>query len=154
MSTTRIYNQNNQTPKVENLPQIFDFGEKKVRTVTDEDGELWFVAKDVAEILGYRAASNATIRLDEDKKGVYITQTSGGQQKLIIIKESGLYALIFASRKAKAKKFKKWVTSEMLSMIRKTGGYGQQIDLSNTKQLHELLLSTSDKYGQLDAQSQ
>jgi prophage antirepressor-like protein len=145
MSTTRIYNQNNQIRTVEkdNLLQMFDFGGNKVRTVTDEDGELWFVAKDIAKVLGYRSASNATMWLDEDEKGIYITQTSVGQQKLIIIKESGLYSLIFSSRKAKAKKFKKWVTSEMLSTIRKTGGYSQQIDFSNTKQVHELLLKFS-----------
>lgn len=105
--------------------QIFkneEFGE--VRTVTI-DGEPWFVGKDVAEALGYSKARNAISAhvSDEDKKDAPIQGTLGGTQNMTIINESGLYALIFGSKLESAKRFKHWVTSEILPEIRKTGGY-------------------------------
>ncbi len=85
------------------------------------DGEPWFVASDVTEAL--TLSTEATRRLDDDEKGLRTVQTPGGQQEVIIINESGLYSLILTSRKPEAKKFKKWVTNEVLPSIRKTGGY-------------------------------
>ncbi len=95
-----------------------------VRVLADERGEPWFVAKDVAKILGYTNPQKA-IRdhVDEDdKRGERIVTTSGTQEA-ILINESGLYSLILRSKLEKAKKFKKWVTSEVLPAIRKHGGY-------------------------------
>jgi prophage antirepressor-like protein len=89
-------------------------------------GETWFVATDVAAALEYRDAPDMTRGLDEDEKGTQIVRTLGGDQKLTVISESGLYVAIMKSRKPEAKKFKKWVTAEVIPSIRKTGGYQLQ----------------------------
>ena len=91
--------------------------------VIDKDGEPWFVAKDVADILGYGLTTDMTRRLDEDEKGMHITHTPGGRQEMIIINEPGLYNAILGSQKPEAKDFKRWVTHDVLPSIRKTGGY-------------------------------
>lgn len=101
----------------------FEFQSKVVRTVTDEHGEPWFIAKDVCDILEISNARDAIASLEEDEKGVALTDTLGGKQKMTTVSESGLYALIFKSRKKEAKKFRKWITSEVIPAIRKTGGY-------------------------------
>lgn len=101
-----------------------EFGE--IRTVT-VDGEPWFVGKDIAEALGYgkgKSLNNAVaIHVDEEDKGVTEMMTPGGKQNLVIINESGLYSLILSSKLPNAKRFKHWVTSEVLPQIRKTGTY-------------------------------
>jgi prophage antirepressor-like protein len=109
---------------------------QEVRTL-ERDGEPWFVAKDVCDILGHTNPTRALQTLDDDEKDV-ITRASdpnlllgslggprqeGGAQSLNIINESGLYNLIFRSNKPEAKRFRKWVTSEVLPAIRKTGAY-------------------------------
>lgn len=108
--------------------QIFnseEFGD--IRTVTI-DNEPWFVGKDVAEALGYLNSRKALAdHVHEDDKGVTKCDTLGGKQDLTIINESGLYALIFGSKLESAKRFKHWVTSEVLPAIRKTGGYQKQL---------------------------
>ena len=100
----------------------FTFGTHAVRVI-DRDGSPWFICTDVAEALGYRNAPDASRHLDDDEKGTQIVRTLGGAQKLTIINESGLYALVLRSRKPEARKFAKWVTSEVLPAIRKTGQY-------------------------------
>lgn len=98
-----------------------EFGD--IRTVTI-DGDPWFVGKDVAEILGYSNSRDALAkRVDEEDKGVAKCDTLGGTQELTVINESGLYSLILSSKLPTAKKFKHWVTSEVLPSIRKTGQY-------------------------------
>lgn len=87
------------------------------------DGEPWFVAADVCEALTISNNRDALCRLDDDEKGVANTDTPGGQQEMTVINESGLYSLILGSRKPEAKRFKKWVTSEVLPAIRKTGQF-------------------------------
>ena len=111
-----------------NEMQLFsnpDFGDVRGMLI---DGEPWFVGKDVAAALGYgegKSLANAVANhVDETDKGVTDLMTPGGTQKMVIINESGLYALIFGSRLESAKKFKRWVTSEVLPSIRKTGSYG------------------------------
>lgn len=99
---------------------VFNFDTHAVRTLT-RDGEPWFVAADVCDVL--TISTEATRRLDDDEKGLRTVQTPGGQQEMTIINESGLYSLILTSRKPEAKRFKKWVTSEVLPSIRKTGQY-------------------------------
>jgi len=101
----------------------FHFGEQQVRVISDDRGEPWFVGADVCEALALRNSRDAMARLDEDEKGVAITDTLGGPQEMLTINESGLYSLILTSRKPSAKKFKKWVTSEVLPSIRRTGAY-------------------------------
>ena len=105
-----------------NLTQ-FQFDSNEVRVITDDAGETWFVASDVAYALDYRDAYNATRFLDEDEKGTQIVSTPSGEQNMLVINESGLYACILKSRKPEAKRFKKWVTSEVLPSIRRTGRY-------------------------------
>lgn len=95
----------------------------QVRTV-EIDGEPWFVGKDVAEALGYKEAAKAVRgRVDAEDKGVSKMDTPGGKQEVTIINESGLYSLILSSKLPGAKEFKRWVTSEVIPSIRKTGGY-------------------------------
>lgn len=101
----------------------FQFGENSVRVIADDNGETWFVASDVASVLEYRDAYNATRSLDDDEKGTQIVSTPSGEQQMLVINESGLYSAILRSRKAEAKRFKKWVTSEVLPTIRRTGRY-------------------------------
>lgn len=104
--------------------QIFEnptFG--SVRSMIIED-EPWFVGKDVATALGYINPRKALIdHVDDEDKGVTNCDTLGGIQQMIIINESGLYCLIFSSKLDSAKQFKRWVTSEVLPSLRKTGSY-------------------------------
>lgn len=102
--------------------QVFEYQNNKVRTV-DMDGSPWFVLKDVCEVLGLGNSRMVSDRLDEDEKGVSKIDTLGGVQNVTIISESGLYNVILRSDKPEAKPFRKWVTSEVLPSIRKTGGY-------------------------------
>ena len=98
------------------------FGE--IKTIIDENGEPWFVGKDIAEILEYASPANAIKKhIEDEDKGVTELMTPGGKQKMTIINESGLYSLIFSSKMDKAREFKRWVTSEVLPSIRKHGAY-------------------------------
>ncbi len=101
----------------------FDFESHNVRVVVGHDGEPWFVAADVASALDYQAAKDLTRFIDNDEKGRQIVPTLGGEQELLVINESGLYSAILKSRKPEAKRFKRWVTHEVLPSIRKTGSY-------------------------------
>lgn len=107
-----------------NTPQIFNFEQNEVRTILVND-EPYFVGKDVAEVLGYSKPRNAisTHVDEEDKQDAPIQGDLGGKQNMIIINESGLYSLILKSKLPNARKFKRWVTSEVLPTIRKTGSY-------------------------------
>ena len=103
---------------------VFSFGNHEIRTVTDEHGEAWFVANDVCEALELENPRDALAKhVDQEDVAKRDTLTSGGLQKLNHVNESGLYALIFGSRKESAKRFKRWVTSEVLPAIRKDGYY-------------------------------
>lgn len=100
----------------------FSFEQYAVRTI-EQHGQAWFIASDVAAALEYRMASDMTRTLDDDEKGTQIVRTPSGDQEMLVINESGLYSAILRSRKASAKRFKKWVTSEVLPAIRKSGSY-------------------------------
>lgn len=114
---------------------IFAFGDCMIRTM-EKDGEPWFVGKDVAAALGYKEIQKAVRdHVDDDDKGVSEMDTPGGNQKITVINESGLYALIFGSKLENAKKFKRWVTSEVLPQIRKTGAYTSVNAEAETKML-------------------
>ncbi|MCG7285397.1 phage antirepressor KilAC domain-containing protein [Cellulomonas sp. ACRRI] len=99
------------------------FHGQAVRTITDEHGDPWFVATDVAKILGYAAAKDMTRRLDDDEKGGRSVPTPGGVQSVTVISEAGLYSSILGSRVDGAKAFKRWVTHELLPEVRRTGSY-------------------------------
>nr|DAZ35704.1 MAG TPA: repressor domain protein [Caudoviricetes sp.] len=108
---------------MENQLQVFGFEGSDVRTV-NIDGDPYFVGKDVATILGYKNTKDALLKhVDgEDKLGSQIA-TSGQNREMTVINESGLYSLVLSSKLPSAKKFKRWVTSEVLPAIRKTGAY-------------------------------
>lgn len=111
--------------------QIFkneQFGE--VRTVA-KDGEPWFVAKDVCGALEIANSNDAISRLDEDEKGVVLTDTLGGKQKTAIVSEAGLYTLVLGSRKPEAKAFKRWITHEVIPTIRRHGAYATETTIES-----------------------
>lgn len=110
----------------------FNFQETKDVRVIVIDHNPWFIANDVCEVLGFSHPASNLRRLDDDEKGVHTMHTPGGPQEMTIINESGLYSLILTSRKPEAKKFKKWVTSEVLPSIRKTGQYTHPQALAQT----------------------
>ena len=95
---------------------------QEIRTV-NIDGEPWFIAKDVCDILEHTNSRRAIEMLDDDEKGVTKCYTLGGEQEMNIVNESGLYNLIFRSNKQEAKIFRKWVTSEVLPTIRRKSFY-------------------------------
>jgi len=100
------------------------FENYQIRIITDEQGEPWFVASDVAAVLGYAQTNNMNKLIDEDDKNKRVLQIGGNYVNQSLINESGLYQAIFGSTKLEAKRFKRWVTSEVLPSIRKIGSYG------------------------------
>ncbi|WP_273705963.1 BRO family protein [Leuconostoc mesenteroides] len=121
--------------------QVFNFETSRVRTLNLED-VIWFVGKDVAETLGYSDLNKAIVMHvdDEDKKLNDKTSLSFGQRGATLINESGLYSLILSSKQPNAKKFKRWVTSEVLPTIRQTGGY--QLAPKDPMQVLELMFQS------------
>lgn len=136
----------------------FNFEGHDVRAIAI-DGESWFVGKDVAEALGYgkgKSITNAvTNHVDDEDKGVTKIMTPGGRQKMVIINESGLYSLILSSKLDSAKKFKKWITSEVLPSIRKNGGYiyGQE-NMSEDELLSRALILANSKILSLESKNE
>lgn len=117
---------------------LFNFGDQLVRVVTDENGNPWWVAKDVCKILELGNVSKAISGLDDDEKAdITISDTSSNGVKqtrnMLTISESGLYALVFRSRKPEARAFSKWVRSEVLPAIRKTGRYEAAVATADQK---------------------
>lgn len=100
----------------------FSFEGQAVRVLTRGE-DPWWVLADVCRVLEIANPRDAASRLDDDEKGVATTDTLGGPQNLSIINESGLWSLVLTSRKEAAKRFKKWVTAEVIPAIRRTGGY-------------------------------
>ena len=129
-----------------NKLQIFNFEELSVRTM-NIDGEPYFVGKDVAEILGYKKTANAINKhVDDEDKGVTKLGTPGGVQYVTIINESGLYSLIFSSKLESAKRFKRWVTSEVLPAIRKHGLYATDNVIENTLNNPDYIINILTEY--------
>lgn len=111
---------------MESALQVFNYKEQVVRTV-ERDGEVWFVAKDVCDVLGLVNPSKAVSELDDDERSSLTisegTSPKGGNPNMNVINEPGLYALVLKSRKPEAKEFSRWVRHEVLPTIRKHGGY-------------------------------
>ena len=115
---------NEPKAKQKNELQLFNYNDAPIRVIEKSNGNLWFVAKDVCDILELTNHIDAIKGLDEDEKsGVGISDPHGRIQKTNFISESGLYALIMRSNKPAAKNFRKWITSEVIPSIRKTGSY-------------------------------
>lgn len=112
--------------------QRFEFKGAALRTLTDENGEPWFVAKDVCDVLEPSNVGQVLARLDDDEKSsITLNDGTPGNPNKAIVSESGLYALVLASRKPEAHEFKRWVTHEVLPQIRKTGGYIPTTDVDD-----------------------
>ena len=109
-----------------NSVQSFNFNQNQIQVI-NKDGEAWFVASEIAAMFGYRDAANLTRILDDDEKGTHNVSTLGGKQDVSVINESGFYHAAFKSRKAEVKPFRKWVTTEVLPAIRKTGSYSGRL---------------------------
>jgi prophage antirepressor-like protein len=122
MTTLTTVAASQDDPRDPRKPRFFNFDALAVRVVGDW-AKPWFVAADVCAALGLVEAHRAIAGLDEDEKGSQIVTTLGGPQAMSTVSESGLYALIFRSRKEQAKIFRKWVTAEVLPTIRREGGY-------------------------------
>ena len=116
------------------LQQVFNYQSSHVRTVI-MDNDIWFVAKDVCDILDINNISQAMSRLDDDEKNTIILNEGIGNPEKSIVNEPGLYSLILGSRKQEAKQFKRWVTHEVLPSIRKTGTYSIQVPQSFSEAL-------------------
>ena len=101
---------------------LFNYGDKTVRTVILE-GQIWFVAKDVADILEFRDAYNATQCLEDNEKGTCKVSTLRGEQEMLIINEPGIYCLIFRSNKPEAKAFQDWVYHDVLPTLHHKGSF-------------------------------
>lgn len=125
-----------------NALKIFENKEFGEIRVIEKDNEPWFIGKDVAEILGYSNPRDAIYKhVEFEDKGVAKCDTLGGSQELTVINESGLYSLILSSKLPGAKKFKQWVTSEVLPSIRRNGGYiANQENLSDSELMAKALL--------------
>ena len=135
------------TNSVENqvAATTFQFGTLPLNTIMDEAGVPWFNANEVCAALEHTDASKAVSRLDDDEKLIRTMFVSGQNREILTINESGLYSLIMTSRKAEAKKFKKWVTSEVLPSIRKTGSFvlAQAVDKAVAQAEHRMKLEYS-----------
>lgn len=108
-------------------PIVLSFDQHPITVLTDETGQPEWLADEVCDALGIAKARNALASLDDDEKGARTVGTPGGPQRKATINESGLYSLILRSRKPEAKRFKRWVTHEVLPAIRRTGSYGADL---------------------------
>lgn len=134
-----------------NEVQLFNFENHEVRSLLI-NSEPWFVGKDVADVLGYKNTKDALAKHvdDEDKLGSQIA-TSGQNRNMTIINESGLYSLVLSSKLPSAKKFKRWVTSEVLPALRKTGQY-QVKELSGQELMAKALIEAQSVLAAKDKQ--
>lgn len=134
------YSPGASAPQQALTPVPFHFHETEVRAV-NRNGQVWFVATDVAKALDYADAVQLTRILDDDEKGLHIMQTPGGNQQVVVLSESGLYHALLKSCKPQARPFRRWVTQEVLPAIRR-----------GTAQAPRLLLA-QDESGQWHSQS-
>lgn len=134
-----------------NALSTFNFESSAVRVITDQDGEPWFVAADVCAALSIGDTSKACSRLDDDERGTNTVRTPSGDQQMLMISEPGVYSLTLTSRKPEAKRFKRWVTHDVLPQIRRTGVYSAapQRDpadfLNDPATMRSLLLGYTEK---------
>lgn len=127
--------------------QLFQYTETRAIRELTIKGEAWFVAQDVCEILELTDTSKSTSKLDEEDKLMRKLFVSGQHRDIILVNESGLYHLIFASNKPEAKKFKRWITKEVLPQIRKVGMYvAPNEEIEKIKQLRKNVKAYQTKF--------
>lgn len=135
----------------------FNFDTTKIRSAIDEKGEPWFVANDVMSVLGIKYQRHALRKLDEDERGGVELPGDEGKRNFATINESGLYSLILQSNKSETKRFKKWITSEVLPSIRKTGQYSVQtlpsvVEMGPLERLEAHVAAMRHQAGQIERQ--
>lgn len=130
--------------------KLFEGKGFKVRVIM-RNGEPWFVAKDACTCLEIVNVSDACSRLDEDERGIVLTDTPSGKQEMLIVSEPGLYSLIGSSKKPEAKAFKRWVNHEVLPSIRKTGKY--EVKPMTIYDYARALLAEKERSDALEAQN-
>lgn len=129
---------------------LTQFGFEGARALVGEDGMPWFNANDVCKALGYVNPRDAVAdHVDEEDVAKRDTLTRGGKQEANFVNESGLYALIFGSSKPRAKRFKRWVTSEVLPTIRKTGSFGQLVAAPSVRQMSDIYALTPESFARM-----
>jgi prophage antirepressor-like protein len=126
---------------------VFNYKGNQTRTVKDEKGEPWFIAKDVCDILEIKNTSKAIAGLDNNEKGITSSDTLKGPQEMLTVNEPGLYRLIMRSRKKEAEEFQRWIAHEVLPAIRKNGAYGTKSD--HTTEILSLLVKQQDSIVQI-----
>lgn len=132
------------------VPHIFENSEfGQLRVTRDENGEPWFVARDITEALGLNRT--ATRRLDDDEKVVRSMHTPGGTQEMTFISEAGFYSLVLASKKPEAHAFKRWVTHDVLPAIRRDGGYMVARDETPEQTMARALLIAQETINRKDS---
>lgn len=130
-------------------PIPYTYNDQPVR-VLDIDGEPWFVLADLCKVLGITNARNITMRLADDMKGVRPMDTPGGVQEMTIVSEPGMYEVVIRSDKPEAVTFRRWITSEVLPSIRKTGGYGNR-ELTPQELMARAVIAAQDTIRELEA---
>lgn len=154
---------------MDQLQNVFDYGEAQVRTMV-KDNEVWFVAKDVCEVLEIQNVSEAVIGkyrkgeignkifsggLDEDERSfIDNVYTLGGEQRMLCVNEYGLYSLIFKSRKPEAKQFKRWITHEVIPSIRSHGAYMTPQTIEKTLNDPDFIIGLASKLKQANEEKQ
>lgn len=129
----------------------FMYGVHQVRTVSI-DGEPWFVAKDVCDVLELSDTNKALLVVENEDKREH-EQYSGSGRKPLLINEPGIYSLIFRSRRPEAREFKRWITHEVIPSIRKTGGYGTSIDLTKLSPEMQMFKMTFDAVAKIQLEA-
>ena len=155
----------NETNNNNTALQTFRFEDTRIRAGLD-DGEPWFVAADVAKVLGYNHTPNMLRTLDDDEKGAHLVNTLGGPQKMTTITEAGLYQIILKREAAYVKdptaramvsRFQRWVTHEVLPSLRKTGSYSlpssAPAPVSDEELLSRAVLVAANKIQRLETQN-
>lgn len=123
------------------VPTIFHFHEFEIREITDANGEPWFIARDVCDILGLDHISNALAKVPEHHLTVIRLQSGGQEREMKAVDEPGLYRLVLRSDKPQAEPFMEWVTADVLPAIRKNGGYA----VNNQQSDQDRIITTQDE---------
>jgi anti-repressor protein len=145
----------NFSPALAGSLALYDFEGAAVRVIM-RTGAPWFVLADVCRVLGIGNSGNAAARVDDDEKGIHSMDTQSGVQQMVVVNQSGIYGLILTSRKAAAKRFKRWVTASVLPTIQRTGSYGPndlQVVLNDPAALRDALLIYSGRVLALEAEN-
>lgn len=140
--------------------ELFTYTDQQVRVVLI-DGEPWFVLSDICRVMEIVNHGNVAARLADDQKGVHLADTPGGRQQVTIVNESGMYEVVIRSDKPEAVTFRRWITSEVLPRIRKTGSYSAAPALTDDELIHRALevsarrvAELTDRVAELEPQAQ